>query len=211
MLANAEAIMSPEAETSLDAWIAHNWRDTPGRLGRARRSAVLPGTARLSGDGTGQVRGAQEIASLRAEIVALRAENASLRGNQSAQARRLKQLEREVGLTGKLDDSGLYTALGTALREYTTGLVKWQRETDERLQALEQRPTGLQWEGTWAPEKAYPGSGVVIYDGGAWIALQPTCPGEKPGAGGPWRLFVRSNESELRKLIREELRKPRAA
>jgi hypothetical protein len=144
-----------------------------------------------------------ELDQLRAEITRLSAENAALRGNQSAQAKRVAWLEMMIGHRKEAKPGGaMWDAVGMALAEI-------RKDIDKRLAALEQRPTGLSWEGTWTPEKAYPGSGVVIHDGGAWIALQPTCPGEKPGTGGQWRLFVRSNESELRKLIRDELRKPR--
>jgi hypothetical protein len=37
--------------------------------------------------------------------------------------------------------------------------------------------------------------------------MEPTHPGERPGAGSSWKAILKSDEAVLRKMLRDELRK----
>jgi hypothetical protein len=76
-----------------------------------------------------------------------------------------------------------------------------------RIEALEKRPAGMVYKGVWAPEIGYPANSVVTHSGTAWIAMEPSHPSEKPGAGGPWKMIAKGDEAALRRMLRDELRK----
>jgi hypothetical protein len=207
----------PITDEFLDNWLASSpwpdratppWsRETCRRYLQDERNAEERLQARRAAEAARQAKVVEQ-----AELPALRAQVAHLRGENAALGRRVKALEFLVGFKDKPCSGVIGDAVGLAMATLRKELrEEFDKKFEPRIEALEQRPTGLQWKGTWSPGIAYPGSAVVIENGTAWVALEPTCPGEKPGAGGQWRLMLKSDEVVLRKLIRDEMRKPRAA
>jgi hypothetical protein len=60
--------------------------------------------------------------------------------------------------------------------------------------------------GVWREGEHYPKNALVSHDGALWRAKAETS--ERPGNGQTlWRMMTKTETAEVRKLIREELRK----
>ena len=101
----------------------------------------------------------------------------------------------------------LYAGAWRALEAEMWALLEHKGLLDgllQRIVELEQRPRGMTYHGIWGQMREYPGGAVTTRNGVAWIAMQPAHAVEQPGAGGPWKAILKSDEALLRQLLRDE-------
>ena len=67
---------------------------------------------------------------------------------------------------------------------------KREKELLVRIEALEARPVGVSYVGTWGPGRAYGKNDMVTKGGSVWVALRDH-PGEPGKADGGWKLAVK--------------------
>ena len=63
-------------------------------------------------------------------------------------------------------------------------------DLERRIAALEQRPAGLKYVGTWDAEIDYAPNEAATFGGSIWIARSPSR-GLRPGEGPEWQLAVK--------------------
>ena len=73
-----------------------------------------------------------------------------------------------------------------------------------RLDAVEAR-SAVRYRGIWASDQTYDAHDLVTCRGGGWIAQAGMAPGVRPGSESAWRLCIKSDTSELAKLVRAEV------
>jgi hypothetical protein len=110
--------------------------------------------------------------------------------------RRVRQLEALLGV-GCADGGPLVKAIGHSIGRAKDEL---RRELDE----LKHRPV-LHDAGVWRDDHGYDAGSLVTYNGGGWIAQRGTAPGERPGASPGFRLAIKSDLAEVRKVVKAEL------
>jgi hypothetical protein len=176
--------MRPPSDTELSAWIARRW------------DGHRPGFSH-------------------AYLCELFAEEKQYEATQraaSAEARRLDDLAKRIA-TLEQQVRRLPKAVGLALGK-TADQLRAERAavpdvTDlaRRLDQIEQRPDGMQYRGTWNAGTDYPPSSVVSRAGAAWCAVDLAMAGEIPGKSERWRMIAKSDVADLRKVVREELKR----
>jgi hypothetical protein len=63
----------------------------------------------------------------------------------------------------------------------------------------------LVYKGIWGEDEEYPANSLVTHHGAGWLAVKDNT-GIRPGSNPEtWRLVIKSDESRLRKLIKEEI------
>jgi hypothetical protein len=126
------------------------------------------------------------------EVAALRRELADLRLQQAADARAANA--NFEGLLGTADANGRPSAdciIGALLA---------------KIQRLEARPAPMVYRGVWQADQQYALGDLATHDGGGWVAVEPVAQGEKPPGHG-WRLAVKAPQSDMRRLVRDEVAK----
>jgi hypothetical protein len=109
--------------------------------------------------------------------------------------RELAALKPKVGLT---DD------LAAALAEVIPQIV------DDRIGRALQQQAFVRDVGVWTAERGYSPGELVSHKGAAWIC-QTKSTGARPGENSCWRLAVKSDLSELKRSVREEVERALAA
>jgi hypothetical protein len=59
--------------------------------------------------------------------------------------------------------------------------------------------------GVWRDDHGYDAGSLVSHGGGGWIAQRDTAASERPGTSPGWRLAVKSDLAEVRKVVKAEL------
>jgi hypothetical protein len=178
-----------DAETSLGAWIAHNWRDTP-RPPWPRETFRKFYQEQLDYQATALVKSAeaQEIAHLRGEVVQLRAARV-------ADTKRIKDLEFLVGFKDEPHSGVIGDAVGLAMAE----LRKEMREyVDKKLAAIED--ASFKWGDIFQAGKCYRPNTFAVNKGSLWLSLTTTT--DPPGSSTSWQLVCKQGAFDS---------KPRAA
>lgn len=176
--------------STLDDWIEQSWPDGAPPWTRDAFADLYREEQRQAAAEKRQTLEAQKIARLERE-------NANLH-------KRLARLERLVGPGGKTLVNTIAKGFGPAVRQR---LEELHGLMEPRIADLESRPSGLQYEGVWSAEREYPAGSLVTHSGAGYVAIAVATKGEKPGTGGNWRLAVKSDETKLRRMIKEELRR----
>ena len=117
---------------------------------------------------------------------------------------RVAQLERELHV--------LQAKVAATPRAVGKSLARLRRELSAhlgaRIDAVEARPAGLRYCGVWSADQTYDADSLVTLGGSGWIATNAMGPGVRPGtAESAWRLAIKSDISQLGKLVRAEVQK----
>ena len=133
----------------------------------------------------------------------------------SAEAAEIRHLRQRVAALERMvigKNAVLLKVVGTAIG-------RAHRESDERIEALENRePVPLpmdDWNnptvhycGLWNAKNLYGPGAMVTCNGAGWIAMSAMAAGVKPGVGETgWRLAVKSDTANLRAIVKDEVKK----
>jgi hypothetical protein len=102
------------------------------------------------------------------------------------------------------NDRSVVEAVGRFVGTIAAELRKEIRELGEQVEALQRRPV-VHDAGVWRDGHGYDAGSLVSHGGGGWIAQRDTTAGERPGTSPGWRLAVKSDLAEVRKVVKQEL------
>jgi hypothetical protein len=136
-----------------------------------------------------------------------RAAAKSLEGQEIRELRaRIVELEREVKALRESAEHAL-----NSLRLISQGFAEMPDDIKRTVAKVLEERSVMQDAGVWRADKHYRAGETVSHKGAAWTATLST-KGMIPGHGGEgWRMIAKSDTTELRRLVREEVQRQLAA
>jgi hypothetical protein len=134
-----------------------------------------------------------------------REEDAAIERVESDQVKRIARLEARVRHLESIIGVGTKHG-GPLIASIGAVIGQANKELRAEIETLQRRPV-LHDGGVWRDDHGYDAGSLVTYNGGGWIAQRDTNAGERPGTSPGFRLAVKSDLAEVRKVVRAELGK----